>query len=268
MVGIVKKPIVSVFSKPSENSEMTDEVLHGWSVKILAETGNFYYIETDYGYNGYVKRDTLSFSSQIINYYNSEKNIVVSNFTDILQEPNFKSKILENIPKGSYIYGFEEDGDYAKVMLASNIFGYICSKSIKKIQKSLSYDKIDATNQKKLRIDIIDIAGGYFKTGYRWGGKTCLGIDCSGLSFMSYFLLGINIYRDAKIMPNFPIKKIPISNIKPADLIFFSGHVAIFIGDGAFIHSSLYNNGVDINFFGDTYFNTMQPKLLYGGSIF
>ena len=65
-----------------------------------------------------------------------------------------------------------------------------------------------------------------------------MGIDCSGLAFMSYLLCGILIYRDARIMPGFPVREIPMGNpaetAKKGDLLFFPGQCGRFSGRGTF----------------------------------
>ena len=48
----------------------------------------------------------------------------------------------------------------------------------------------------------------YLGAQYRWGGKTPLGIDCSGLVSMAYLLSGVIIYRDAAIKPGFALHEI------------------------------------------------------------
>ncbi len=84
-------------------------------------------------------------------------------------------------------------------------------------------------------------------TQYRWGGgKSPLGLDCSGLCSISYMLNGIIIYRDALRKDEY-MRKIELDEIKPGDLLFWPGHVAMYIGNDKYIHSSSDNNGVDIN---------------------
>ncbi|WP_241425298.1 C40 family peptidase [Clostridium beijerinckii] len=107
----------------------------------------------------------------------------------------------------------------------------------------------DINDEEDLRNNLVSSAVSYIGTQYRWGGKTPLGIDCSGLCSMAYMLNGILIYRDAKIKEGFPIKEITFKQIKKGDLIFFPGHVAMYLGNGKYIHSSTSNDVVKINSF-------------------
>ena len=101
---------------------------------------------------------------------------------------------------------------------------------------------------------ITEAALKYQGTHYRWGGKSPEGIDCSGLCSTAYMLCGVLIYRDASIVEGFPIHEIKLEDIKPADLLFFPGHVAMYLGDGRYIHST-GKSGVD----GVT-FNSLNPE--------
>ena len=100
-----------------------------------------------------------------------------------------------------------------------------------------------------LRRRLVDTAHLFARAHYRWGGKTPLGVDCSGLVSMSYLLNGIVIWRDASIKEGFPVHPIDLKDIKPADLLFFPGHVAMYIGDQRYIHSTgkAGSDGVVIN---------------------
>jgi len=101
----------------------------------------------------------------------------------------------------------------------------------------------------QIRRELIRTAYSYLGTQYRWGGKSPLGIDCSGLTFMSYYLNGIIIYRDAAIKEGFAIREINIKDIGIGDLIYFPGHIAMYLGGGKYIHSTARkgSDGVVIN---------------------
>jgi len=116
------------------------------------------------------------------------------------------------------------------------------------------------------RESIIDAAMEYLGTQYRWGGKTHEGIDCSGLTFMSYYLNGTCIWRDAHYKSGFAIKKIAFEDALPADLLYFPGHVAMLLDNDRIIHSSHSNDGVKIEYIADI--QGLMDTLLYCGSIF
>ena len=101
-----------------------------------------------------------------------------------------------------------------------------------------------------------------------------MGIDCSGLAFMSYLLCGILIYRDARIMPGFPVREIPMGNpAEKGDLLFFPGHVAVSLGEGRFVHATAYPGCgcVTVNSLNEKdpdYRRDLREKLIAVGSIF
>ena len=64
---------------------------------------------------------------------------------------------------------------------------------------------------------------------------------------MAYMLNGINIYRDAKLQSGFPIKPISKEELKKADLIYYPGHIAMYLGDNKIIHATNSNGIVKIN---------------------
>jgi len=107
----------------------------------------------------------------------------------------------------------------------------------------------EIVDEREFRKAVVENAMQYLGTQYRWGGRTSLGIDCSGLASESYLLSGIIIFRDAKIQPGFPVREIPKEEMLPGDLMYFPGHIAMYIGDGRYIHSTgkIGNSGVVIN---------------------
>ena len=73
----------------------------------------------------------------------------------------------------------------------------------------------------------------FLGTQYRWGGRSVSGLDCSGLASLTYMLAGVNIFRDAKPAPGYPIRPLSMGErLRTGDLLYFPGHVAMYIGDG------------------------------------
>ena len=99
------------------------------------------------------------------------------------------------------------------------------------------------------RISVCQTARQYLGTQYRWGGKTTRGLDCSGLVSMAYLQNGVLIYRDAKILDGWPVHEIAREAMKPGDLLYFPGHIALYLGGGKYIHSTgaVTSGGVVVN---------------------
>lgn len=82
---------------------------------------------------------------------------------------------------------------------------------------------------------------------YLWGGTVPPNYDCSGLMQTAFASVGIWIPRDAYQQHNFT-QSIAIEEAEPGDLLFFSSkqrvtHVALYLGDRKYIHSSGKDNG-------------------------
>jgi cell wall-associated NlpC family hydrolase len=87
---------------------------------------------------------------------------------------------------------------------------------------------------------------------YLWGGTSVKGLDCSGFTKTSYLMNGFIIPRDAsqQIFAGKDIDpELKFENLKKGDLMFFGRkatnstkqrvtHVAIWLGNGEFIHAS------------------------------
>jgi|TARA_B100001093_G_scaffold438750_1_gene438320 hypothetical protein len=91
--------------------------------------------------------------------------------------------------------------------------------------------------------DLIKYAFKLINAPYLWGGKSILGIDCSGFTQLVFSLCGIKIPRDAYQQVESG-KKLNFSETRPGDLIFFINdsdrihHVGIALKDDKIIHAS------------------------------
>jgi cell wall-associated NlpC family hydrolase len=89
---------------------------------------------------------------------------------------------------------------------------------------------------------------------YLWGGTVGPNYDCSGLMQAAFVSVGIWLPRDAYQQEAF-LEPIRLEELEPGDLVFFgtpekATHVALHLGDGAYIHSSgttIGRNGIGID---------------------
>lgn len=71
------------------------------------------------------------------------------------------------------------------------------------------------------RIDAVNIASQLLDVPYVWGGMTAYGVDCSGLVYLTYRMLGIELPRDAHDQAE-ATERIEPDEAQPGDLYFFA----------------------------------------------
>ena len=67
---------------------------------------------------------------------------------------------------------------------------------------------------------ILDTAFSYKGTGYKFGGTTVAGMDCSGLVYTAYKSIGMTLSRSSKNMYH-EGEEVALSEVKKGDLLFF-----------------------------------------------
>jgi len=92
---------------------------------------------------------------------------------------------------------------------------------------------------------------------YRWGGSTPQGFDCSGLVQYAYSNAGLRLPRTAAAQMD-ASAPVTLENAQAGDLLFFrdgsrTSHVAIYLGDGRFVHAPSTGNQVSLDSFGNAY---------------
>ena len=256
MKAIVNAPVCPLMSQPRFDCEKADEALFGMVVEVLEETtAGFWRVRTHYRYEGYAPVNCLILGDKTANWWEGlpKKVVLHKNFCDVQAGPKVQSWTQVTLPRGAAVGVTERpetDPETGKptgwqcVILPDGQEGYMRSSWL-----DTYYEAPIGLPEEALRQRLCDTARLYLRTQYRWGGKSPLGIDCSGLASMSYLLNGIIIYRDAKIMEGFPIHEIPREAMKPGDLMYFPGHVAMYLGEGKYIHSTgkAGSDGVVVN---------------------
>jgi cell wall-associated NlpC family hydrolase len=92
--------------------------------------------------------------------------------------------------------------------------------------------------------DFVAVAERFLHTPYLWGGKTSLGVDCSGLTQLSLLAAGIPAPRDSDMLERDmgePVEIRPdLSGLKRGDLIFWKGHVGMMVDPAHLLHATAY----------------------------
>jgi len=88
--------------------------------------------------------------------------------------------------------------------------------------------------------DIVAAAALYLGCPYLWGGRSWLGIDCSGLIQSAFRDIALTVLRDTDMQRDTIGERVPVgceADLRRGDLMYLPGHVLIYAGDGAVIHA-------------------------------
>ena len=211
--NFLNKSVANIYSKPSLNSEVISQILYGEKFKILLKRKNWIKIKINYdNYIGYIKNDKF-----------------LRNFNPSYKISKIKSRIF--LKRG-------------KKILSSNHYLYygsgVCRRNENKkfieFEENKWIKKSDTKNIDHYEKNYIKIFKSFLNTKYLWGGKTCVGIDCSALIQIYFYYNRIFFPRDTKDQIRF-CKKKKSRNFFRGDIIFWKGHVGICLSKSKFIHA-------------------------------
>ncbi|MGB8359752.1 MAG: C40 family peptidase, partial [Bacteroidales bacterium] len=145
---------------------------------------------------------------------------------------------------GREIHCIREDGSRMTIVPGSELFGFKDDFSAFSIADS-EY-RLDEPHASTLlpHNTVTETAMQFLNAPYLWGGRTPLGIDCSGLVQISFKVHGIALPRDASQQAEKGVTVNFISDAKPGDVLFFSTdtdnitHTGLLLAKETIIHAA------------------------------
>ena len=97
-------------------------------------------------------------------------------------------------------------------------------------------------------ISVVEYAVQFVGNPYVWGGSSLTnGADCSGFTMKVYENFGVSLPHSSSAQRKQGYAVEGLENAQPGDLICYSGHVAIYMGDGMIVHASNKKDGIKIS---------------------
>jgi len=219
--------MLPVRAEASEASEMVTQLLFGESCRILNEKDSFVEIENYQDkYRGWVDRKMLT-------------PISIDIFNNLAQSPLFRT-----IVPIADVFCMNDKSIY-RLSAGSTLPFYNYENSDFEIagQRFQIHPSFVTYLPGASKDNIIASARLFINTPYLWGGKSILGIDCSGLTQVVYSMNGYDLPRDSGVQAKEGIGIKSLTDAEPTDLLFFSKnekntHVGIYLGNNKIIHAS------------------------------
>ncbi len=95
---------------------------------------------------------------------------------------------------------------------------------------------------------VIDYATQFVGNPYVYGGTSLTnGTDCSGFVMSVYANFGVGLPHSSSALRNKGYDVGGLANAQPGDIVCYSGHVALYIGNGQIVHASTSKTGIIIS---------------------
>lgn len=250
--GIVNLSVSNLRSSPGHASELATQVLLGTQVDILQRRRSEYRVRTPEGYIAWVPTSSVvAMDKAAIDQWRAKDKIIYTEeFGRSYSSPDRSGLRVSDLVYGNILALEDTQPEYYEVSYPDNRKAFIPKTEAITFAHWLSTRDATAEN-------VLSSAKTMLGLPYLWGGTSVKGVDCSGFTKTSFYMNGYVIPRDAsqQVLAGDAVdildedgkfdQEKALKNLKPADLLFFAGgstsritHVALYIGNGEFIHSA------------------------------
>ncbi|MGE3872749.1 MAG: C40 family peptidase [Parvibaculaceae bacterium] len=214
----VAAPLLSLRDAPRFDARLDTQALMGERVRVfdVQEGWAWLQLEAD-GYVGYAAQDDLVLPQSAATH----RIAVPSTF--MFPAPDIKSQPVVTLTMNARVAVIGGDERFAH--LANGRF--VVARHLKPLAES--------------EPDFVAVAEAYLNVPYLWGGKSVLGLDCSGLVQLSLEAAGEASPRDADMQETqlgSPLPKDDLAGLERGDLVFWEDHVGIMTGARMLLHAN------------------------------
>lgn len=220
----VTAPLAPVRRQPSANGALDTEALHGETLLVFDETSDGWsWIQLDAdNYVGWVPSETIGEPGPAPTHRVSVPR------TLLFPAPDIKRPPLAGLPMGAAVTVRGEAEDHNAAYHQVEPEGAIVQQHLERVGTPSP--------------DYASIAEQFLGVPYLWGGKSTLGIDCSGLVQLACQMAGIPAPRDTDMQEReLGTRLAGVEAMERGDLIFWKGHVGIMLDGNRLLHANAHH---------------------------
>ncbi len=218
---------VNVRSAPNEDGEVLGKLYNNSVGEFLSEENGWYQISSG-SVTGYVKAEYCLIGSRAA----ERARILLENDADFSvaeSKEEEAARLLEEKKK-------KEAKRQAELEAA------------RKAREASAASTVVTVGDSDMGAQVAQFACQFVGNPYKWGGTSLTeGADCSGFVMSVYANFGVELPHSSKADRKVGYDVGGLENAIPGDIICYSGHVAIYIGDGQIVHASTKKTGIIIS---------------------
>ena len=122
------------------------------------------------------------------------------------------------------------------------------AKSAAASEQTITPPAVTSGSGSALGQSVVDFACQFVGNPYVYGGSSLTnGTDCSGFVMSVYNNFGVSLPHSSSADRNVGSAVNGLENAQPGDIICYSGHVGIYVGNGQIVHASTSRTGIIIS---------------------
>lgn len=269
---------VNVRKTPDEKGEILGKLYDESAGELLGEENGWYYIQSG-SITGYVKAE-YCVTGEEAKALAAEVGIRLATVNCdglyVRKEADLESDPLRMVALGDELLVLDETDEWVKVDIeegdgwvmkefvdlntefvqaesleeerARLVQENAARESARKAAAKKAIADIKISGDSEMGVAVAEYAIQFVGNPYKWGGTSLTnGADCSGFVMKVYEAFGVSLPHSSSADRKQGYAVDGLDNAQPGDLICYSGHVALYIGDGKIVHAASEKSGIKVS---------------------